>query len=179
MNENQRDAPIEVLAYDASWPAMFQAERMVLEVALAPWLTGPIEHIGSTAVPMLRAKPVIDIMAPVHTLETSRSAIGAATTAGYVYYPYKAEVMHWFCKPSAGHRTHHLQLVPIDSALWHQRLAFRDALRQSPALAAEYVELKMRLAQKFAQDREAYTDAKGPFVQRVLSELNVRGQSAT
>ncbi len=166
------DAPVEVVPYDDSWPARFRAERLLLEKVLAPWLAGSIEHIGSTAVPLLPAKPVIDIMAPVRTLEGSRGAIEAATEVGYVYYPYKAELMHWLCKPSPHLRTHHLHLVPFGSELWRRQLGFRDALRRSPALAAEYAELKVRLAERFRLDREAYTEAKAPFVQRVLSELN-------
>jgi GrpB-like predicted nucleotidyltransferase (UPF0157 family) len=177
--ENEREAPVEVVAYDASWPGKFEAERVVLEAALAPWLVGPIEHIGSTAVPLLAAKPVIDIMAPVQTLQASLPAIEAARRAGYVYHPYKSEVMHWFCKPSATHRTHHLHLVPLGSPLWRQRLAFRDALRRSPKLAAEYAELKQRLAERFPYDREAYTDAKAPFVHRVLSEISARVENAS
>jgi GrpB-like predicted nucleotidyltransferase (UPF0157 family) len=174
---NEPEAPVEVVSYDALWPLKFEAERSLLEVALARWLAGPIEHIGSTAVPLLPAKPVIDIMAPVFTLEASRPAIEAATAEGYVYYPYKAEIMHWLCKPSPWRRTHHLHLVPIGSQLWHQRLAFRDALRQSPTLVTEYAELKLRLAETFRLDREAYTEAKAPFVQRVLSEIRDHPES--
>jgi len=163
------EAPIEIVPYDPSWPQRFEAERAVLEVVLGPWLAGTVEHIGSTAVPRLAAKPVIDIMAPVRTLAASRPAIAAAMGAGYVHHPYRAEVMHWFCKPSSMQRTHHLHLVPLGSNLWHERLAFRDALRADPALAAEYAELKLRLAREFRLDREAYTDAKEPFVRRVLA----------
>ncbi len=163
------EAPVEVVSYDASWPAKFEAERLLLEVVLGPWLGGPIEHIGSTAVPLLAAKPVIDIMAAVHTLEASRCSIEPVAAVGYVYYPYKPDVMHWFCKPSARHRTHHLHLVPFESPLWQERIGFRNALRESPALAAEYAELKLQLAKKFRHDREAYTQAKTPFVERVLS----------
>ena len=76
--------------------------------------------------------------------------------------------MHWFCKPSAAFRTHHLHLVPFNSPLWIERLAFRDFLRKDPAVAAEYAELKGRLATQFEFDRESYTDAKGPFIQHVL-----------
>ena len=169
------DASIELAAYDPSWPLKFEAERALLETLLAPWLAGKIEHIGSTAVPLLPAKPIIDIAAPVHTLAASRPAIAAATGAGYAYWPYKAEVMHWFCKPSPQFRTHHLHLVPAGSPLWRERLAFRDALRASPALAAEYADLKRRLADQYRNDREAYTEAKTPFVQRVLARpLEVR-----
>lgn len=162
---------IEVLPYDPAWPDRFEHERRRLQAALAPWLIGPIEHIGSTAVPALPAKPVIDIMAPVHSLAASRPAIEAAAAIGYLHAPYKADVMHWLCKPSPALRTHHLHLVPFDSPLWRERLAFRDALRSQPALAAEYAALKLRLAQQHRDDREAYTDAKTPFVQGVLAGL--------
>ena len=162
------EAPIEVVPYDDRWPAAFERERVLLEQALAPWLAGLPEHIGSTAVPGLAAKPVIDIMAPVQSLAISRPAIDAARALGYVHYPYKPDVMHWFCKPSAEHRTHHLHLVPLDSALWRERLAFRDALRADAELRAAYQALKLDLAQRHRLDREAYTDAKAPFIEQVL-----------
>jgi len=151
---------------------MFDAERGALESILSSWLTGSIEHVGSTAVHGLDAKPVIDIMAPVQGLEESRPAIDVVTSAGYAYFPYKADVMHWFCKPSPTYRTHHLHLVPYESAHWQERLAFRDALRNSPELAAEYADLKYSLVEQFRHDREAYTDAKTPFVRRVLLKLS-------
>ena len=77
--------------------------------------------------------------------------------------------MHWLCKPSDAVRTHHLHLVPFGSPLWHDRLAFRDYLRRHPPIAAEYVALKRELAAKYEFDRSAYTDAKEPFVRRVLA----------
>src|SRR6185312_14066771 len=79
------DAPIEVVPYRPEWPAMFEAERAVLDTALAPWLVGPIEHIGSTAVPGLVAKPLIDIMASVESLEASLPAIDRLAEVGYCY----------------------------------------------------------------------------------------------
>ena len=164
------EAPIEVAPYDARWPAAFEQERALLAEALGPWLAGPPEHIGSTAVPGLAAKPVIDIMAPVHTLAASRPAIEAARELGYVHYPYKPDVMHWFCKPSAAHRTHHLHLVPLGSPLWRERLAFRDALRADPELRASYQALKLDLAQRHRLVREAYTNAKTPFIEQVLRQ---------
>lgn len=168
---SEASAPVEIVPHDNSWPAKFKAERSLLQATLAPWLAGPIEHIGSTAVSGLAAKPVIDIMVAVHSLEASRLAIAAVAQLGYVYFPYQADVMHWFCKPSPNLRTHHLHLVPIASPLWEQRLRFSDALRSNAALVAEYAELKLQLAQRFPVDREAYTDGKTPFIQRVLSRV--------
>lgn len=166
-----QEARIEVVPYTPAWPEMFAEEALLLGAALRPWLAGAIEHIGSTAVPGMAAKPVIDIMAPVVSLHDSRPAIQAVASLGYQFFPYKADVMHWFCKPSPMHRTHHLHLVPLHSALWRARLAFRDALRESPELAAQYRALKIRLAAQYATDREAYTEAKGPFIESVLDAV--------
>lgn len=162
------EAPVEIVQYDPLWPSKFEAERLSLKRVLAPWLGGPIEHVGSTAIPGMSAKPVIDIMAAVGSLEASRPAINALAETDYVYFPYHPDVMHWFCKPSAAFRTHHLHLVPLDSQRWIDCLAFRDVIRSDPALATEYASLKKRLAQEFKFDREAYTDGKAPFVERVL-----------
>lgn len=163
------DDPIVLAPPDPRWPAQFAAERDALAAALAPWLTGAPAHIGSTAVPGLPAKPVIDIMAPVASLEAARGAIDAAAALGYVHVPYRPELMHWFCKPGPVRRTHHLHLVPAGSALWRERLAFRDALRADDALRDAYAALKQRLAAAHTHDREAYTDAKTPFVAAVLA----------
>ncbi|HOB94684.1 MAG TPA: GrpB family protein [Aquabacterium sp.] len=163
------DDPIVLAPPDPRWAALFAAERDAIAAALAPWLAGAPEHIGSTAVPGLPAKPVIDIMAPVVSLDASRAAIAAAASLQYAYVAYQADRMHWFCKPGPVNRTHHLHLVPVGSALWRERLAFRDALRADTALRDAYADLKRRLAAAHPQDREAYTDAKGPFVAAVLA----------
>jgi GrpB-like predicted nucleotidyltransferase (UPF0157 family) len=169
LNISETEAPIVLSNYDPAWPGAFERERLLLAQHLGAWLAGPIEHIGSTAVPGLRAKPILDIMAGVHTLDGSLPAIPAAAGLQYVYYPYRADVMHWFCKPSPAVRTHHLHLVPIDSQVWVDRLVFRDHLRQHPTVAAEYAVLKASLAERYRADREAYTEAKAPFVARILS----------
>ena len=161
------EAPVELVSYDIAWPARFEEEREQLRRVLTPWLAGPIEHIGSTAIPGLAAKPVIDIMAGVDSLEGSRPAIAAAIGLGYCYFPYQAELKHWFCKPSPAFRTHHLHLVPIGSPQWIRPIAFRDYLKLHPDVAAEYEVLKRRLATEFRLDREAYTNAKGPFIDAV------------
>lgn len=167
-NAQHRDAPIQVVPYDESWPGMFEKERRILEGLLTQWLVGPVEHIGSTAVFGLAAKPVIDIMAGVTSLDESRPAIPVLATVGYVYFPYQPEQKHWFCKPSPAFRTHHLHLIPVGSKQWNEQLAFRNYLRQDSVAAREYAELKRLLATQYEFDREAYTEAKGPFIQRIL-----------
>lgn len=151
---------------------MFQSEKLFLERVAGEWLYGAIEHVGSTSVTGLVAKPVIDIMFGVRNLRDSMAAIEVLEKNGYCYAPYKTSVMHWFCKPSANHRTHHLHLVPFNSLLWHQRIEFRDALRSDKELAFEYVSLKRHLAAKYEKDRELYTDKKWPFIKRVLEQEN-------
>jgi GrpB-like predicted nucleotidyltransferase (UPF0157 family) len=161
------EAPVEIVPYDPAWPSKFQEEANVLRQALAPWLAGPIEHIGSTAVPGLAAKPVVDIMAGVRSLEESRPAIAAASELGYCYSPYQVEIEHWFCKPSLAFRTHHLHLIAVGTSQWLRPIAFREYLRAHSDVAAEYEALKRRLALEHHFDREAYTQAKHPFIDRI------------
>ena len=162
------EAPVEIVPYDPSWPVRFEEEAAILRRALVKWLVGPIEHIGSTAIPGIAAKPVIDIMAGVQTVEASRPAIAAATALGYCYAPYQVELEHWFCKPSFAFRTHHLHLIPVGSPQWIRTIAFRDYLRTHSGVAAEYEALKRELAEQYRHDREAYTQAKRPFIDRVI-----------
>jgi GrpB-like predicted nucleotidyltransferase (UPF0157 family) len=140
-----------------------------LEEAIGEWITGGIHHVGSTAVPGLEAKPTVDILAGVADLETSRACFEPLGGLGYLYAPYRSEEMHWFCKPGPTRRTHHLHLVPTGSRRFDDELAFRDRLRAEPEVAADYASLKQRLAARFADDREAYTDAKAEFIHGVLA----------
>jgi GrpB-like predicted nucleotidyltransferase (UPF0157 family) len=162
-------APIEIVDYDPLWPAKFAEERERLLRAIGRWLRGSIEHVGSTAVAGLRAKPVIDIMAGVESLPASRDAISVLGRLDYQYWPYKSDVMHWFCKPSDEYRTHHLHLVPLGSAVWLERLAFRDRLRADASARIDYATLKDELAARYRHDREAYTEGKTDFVRRIVA----------
>jgi GrpB-like predicted nucleotidyltransferase (UPF0157 family)/ubiquinone/menaquinone biosynthesis C-methylase UbiE len=164
------DSPLVVLVpYDDAWPAKFEAERDLLEAALEGWIYGGIEHVGSTSVPGLAAKPIIDIMVGVRDLEEGRGAFPALAELGYLYAPYKSQFMHWFCKPSVAVRTHHLYLMEKDHPEWRAHIAFRDHLRAHPETAEAYEQLKRELVQRFRNDREAYTRAKGEFVAQVVA----------
>jgi GrpB-like predicted nucleotidyltransferase (UPF0157 family)/GNAT superfamily N-acetyltransferase len=159
-----RDGRVELVAYDPAWPALYETERERLE----PLLPGALEihHIGSTAVPGLLAKPIIDIVALVDDLD---APIAALIGSGYQYArAFNATLSHrrFLCYPTASHRTHHLHLVD-DRPELERRLCFRDRLRADPALAAEYVALKRALAARYPEDREVYTEAKAPFIKRV------------
>lgn len=167
-SDDPPEAPVEIVRYDASWPRRFTEERDLLAQTLGHWIVGSIEHVGSTAVPGLDAKPVIDIMVGVQDLESSRAAIPVAERLGYSYAPYRPDVMHWFCKPSPAYRTHHLHLVPFQSRKWIEPIAFRDYLRAHSETATEYAVLKRSLADRFKFDRERYTEEKGPFIENIL-----------
>ena len=157
--------------YDSSWPVKFAAEKAYLISIVGDWNYGSIEHIGSTAVPNMVAKPIIDIMFGVKSLEESKPAINILQEHGYQYWPYKTEVMHWFCKPSDAFRTHHLHLVTFESPLWKERIQFRDILRSDKTVAARYASLKTELASLYKEDRETYTEKKWPFIQQVLRNI--------
>jgi GrpB-like predicted nucleotidyltransferase (UPF0157 family) len=162
------DEPIRIVAYDPQWPARFEHEQDLLNDAIKTWITGGIHHIGSTAVPSLAAKPIIDILVGVEDLAVSRGCFEPLAELEYLYAPYRSKEMHWFCKPHPNRRTHHLHLVPTASSRFRDELAFRDSLRANPEIAMEYAALKHGLADRFPQDREAYTDAKADFIHRVL-----------
>jgi len=108
-------------------------------------------------------------MAGVESLDGSRPAIPLLKEIQYCYFPYRPDSMHWFCKPSPAFRTHHLHLAPFESSLWFERLAFRNYLQQHADIAAEYGELKRKLAEQYRFDREAYTDAKQPFIEWIVT----------
>ena len=167
--------PVRIVPYDPAWPARFEEERAALTRALGDAATGGIHHVGSTAVPGLDAKPVIDILVGVADLASARACIERVAPLGYLYAPYRADEMAWFCTPSPLRRTHHLYLVPTGSPAYEARLAFRDRLRTDAPTAREYAALKHRLAAELGHDREAYTRAKAGFVEAVLSRVTGQG----
>lgn len=167
--------PITVAPYDANWPSRFDTERAELEHLLAPWLVDGVHHIGSTAIPGLSAKPIIDMMAGIRDLSEAEGAIPVLEAHGYRHAPHRPEAL-WFHKPQSeahAERTHHLHLTEQGSALWRERLTFRDALRADTALRDEYQELKLRLAGAHGDDIKAYTADKRAFVTRVLAAHGV------
>jgi GrpB-like predicted nucleotidyltransferase (UPF0157 family) len=164
---------IHLVAYDPQWPVRFERERVLLQDAIGPWIAGGIHHAGSTAVPGLDAKPIIDILVGVEDLAVSRACFEPLAGLEYLHAPYRSEEMHWFCKPDPGQRTHHLHLVPTDSSRFRDELAFRDRLRVDSEIAKEYAALKRRLADRFSRNREAYTDAKADFIDRVLGRAAI------
>lgn len=161
---------IKIVAYDPEWPARFKEERSALADAIGDFATGGIHHVGSTAVPGLDAKPIIDILAGVESLEASRPAFDPLGRLGYMYAPYLADEMQWFCKPHPNRRTHHLHLAPVSGQRYRDELDFRDRLRANPDLAKRYADLKRSFARRFEYDREGYTQARAAFITEALPD---------
>ena len=170
---------MRIVPHDPAWPARFEEERAALAELLGDVVTGGIHHVGSTAVPGLAAKPIVDIQVGVADLETARSCIEPLAALDYVYAPYRVEEIAWFCKPSPQRRTHHLHLVPVDAPRFRAVLEFRDLLRSDPEVAREYEALKRRLAAELGHDREAYTRAKQPFVSDALERARLARRTRT
>lgn len=157
---------------DPGWPAEFESERALLAHVLQEWLVEGIHHIGSTSVPDLPAKPIIDMIAGVRHLGQADPAEAALADTGYRRVPHRTDAV-LFVKAPGGVDTRHLHLTVPGSDLWRERLVFRDALRGDPALRQEYRDLKVELLRR--SGGEPYgASGKREFVRRVLAEAGVR-----
>ena len=161
-----------VVPYDPGWPAAFERERERLQPALGP-LALRIEHNGSTAVPGLAAKPVIDIQISVARLHPMAHA-PALARLGYIHVPHADDaVCPFYHRPAAWPHTHHVHVVEAGSEEERRTLAFRDYLREHADAARDYEALKRRIAQEFTGDdfasREAYAGAKTAFIIRIAA----------
>jgi len=159
---------VRIVDYDPNWPAVYQAEEKAILQAAGEWLVD-IQHLGSTSVPGLAAKPVIDMMAAVSRLEDARNIVGPLAALSYHYVPeYEVEMpeRRYFRKGRRGGEgdKYHLHVVEPNTEFWNRHLAFRDYLRAHPEAAREYAELKRRLAVEHGTDVDAYTDAKSEFI---------------
>jgi GrpB-like predicted nucleotidyltransferase (UPF0157 family) len=160
---------VRVVPYDSSWPSLFaaEAERLRRHFATAG-LSLVLEHTGSTAVPGLAAKPIIDILAGYPEGAVVTEYIGAFTGADYVHRGEQGIPGREFFR-RGDPRSYHVHLTAIGSSFWRDHLTFRDRLRADNALRDAYAALKHDLAARFPQDREAYIEGKGSFVNGVLA----------
>jgi GrpB-like predicted nucleotidyltransferase (UPF0157 family) len=172
MPTSRTDQPVVIADPDSRWPAVFETQRARLAEVLAPGAR--VEHVGSTSVPGLGAKPIVDILVGVDRLSDVERCIPEIEALGYEYVPdYEAELpqRRFFRRDEAGKRAQHLHAVEVDSDFFRDHLAFRDALRADPKLARAYETLKRELAGRFGRDRESYSDAKTLFVEAVLEKV--------
>ena len=169
---------VVLVPYDPEWPRRFDEERRIL-VEVFAGTTAVVEHVGSTAVPGLGAKPVIDVMVGLPTLALAEERIPALEAVGYEYVPdYETQFpeRRYFRKPRLGPRRFHVHCVVMGSDSWIRHIAFRDYLRGHPEVAAAYHDLKTDLATRVT--KAEYTEAKRPFIENVLaSAIGGRVQS--
>lgn len=168
---------VAISDYDPQWPLLFEAEKHHLQQILPAGSVGRIEHFGSTAVPGLAAKPIVDMLVEVRSLLDVRDTLAAILEAqGYEYFwrpgaPGGNDIAYaWFIKRGAnGRRTHHIHMLSPNSPDW-SRLTFRDYLRAHPDAAQAYAALKRRIAAEHPDDRIAYARAKTEFIERVTEQ---------
>ena len=170
---------VAIVPYDPRWPELFRREKEHLLSCLPAELIRRVEHFGSTAVPGLAAKPVVDVLVEVSDLQPTRTRIPPLLESqGYDYFwrpthgddgpPFYA----WFIKrdPTTGVRTHHIHMVEASFVEHWDRLLFRDYLAEHPGVAKAYESLKVRLASTAPKDRVAYTRGKTEFVVNVTQQ---------
>jgi GrpB-like predicted nucleotidyltransferase (UPF0157 family) len=170
-----------VVPYDTLWPALFRREAEHLRSCISSGLMRRIEHFGSTAIPGLAAKPIIDMLVEVTSLRAARTKIAPILQEqGYDYFwrpTFDDDVPPWYAffikRAKSGVRSHHIHMVTRRCTFQEHwdRLLFRDYLIAHPRIAREYERLKLDLAVTHPGDRVAYTRGKGAFISRVMAEV--------
>ena len=172
---------INIAPYDPAWPSRFAAEAERIRHAFGD-LALRIEHVGSTSVPGLAAKPIVDIQVSVRSLEPRDFYHTRLADLGYTHFPLGAFdlVYPFFKRPAGWPSTHHAHLCVAGSRQEREHLAFRDYLRRNPAVAAEYVALKRKLASAHdgltMESQERYSLSKTEFVSKVLGRAAAEAQ---
>ena len=163
-----RRGSVRLTPYQAKWKELYEEEAARLRTALGKKMLR-LEHVGSTAVDGMEAKPLIDMIAAVGNLEEARSLVPVLEGLGYEHRgDGSVEGRIFFAKGPRDRRTHHLSLTETRSDHWQRSLLFRDYLRAHPEVAIEYRKLKQKLAREYREDRESYTAGKNRFIEQVL-----------
>ena len=162
--EERFDPAVQIVDYDPAWPEMAAAEIARVRTALGT-VAVRIEHVGSTAVPGLAAKPIVDLQVSVREVEPRARYVGPLEDLGYLFAPdSESPDFHFFGRPAERPRTHHLHVCEAGSEHELRHLAVREYLRTHPDEAARYGELKRRLVARHPRDRLAYIEGKEDFV---------------
>lgn len=159
---------VKLAPYQMEWPSLFEQEADLLYSVLGESALH-IEHIGSTSIYGMSAKPIIDMMVAVASLIEARSFVPKVESLGYEFRP-DDEVADrlFFAKGPHSNRTHHLSLAEPTSEFYREKILFREYLRAHGEVAEEYRKLKEELAEKYSQNRASYTEGKREFVEEVL-----------
>jgi len=163
---------VHLKPFHKAWPDIFKKEQNHLAGIMTNYPLR-IEHIGSTSVEGLMAKPIIDIMIGVTDFSSLSEIIKQLTIYDYLY---KGELgitdRHFFKKLKDGKTIFHLHLCLLHSSFWAEHLLFRDVLRNNEKIRNEYTELKISLAERYPEDREKYTESKGEFIMNVIKNFS-------
>ena len=160
--------PIVIVDYDANWSHQYEQEKSQVITALGDSIAD-IQHIGSTSVPGLAGKPVIDMLLGLKQIPPSPTQVLSLENLGYLYLSeFGIPERHYFRRGMP--RTHQIHAVRIDSGFWQRHILFRDYLRVHPQAAQEYEALKRKLAVEFSHDRDRYTDSKTPLIEQILMQ---------
>lgn len=161
-------APVIVVDYDPAWPSLYEAERKRILDAVGDKILS-VEHVGSTSVPGLGAKPIIDIIAGVNSKLAADECVELLKPVGYTDVTPEDSPEWFYCLGRGPHSVgYHLHLVLEGSPFQLKHIVFRDYLRSHPEAAAEYYELKKRLSTQYRENRVAYTESKTGFIDAVM-----------
>ena len=159
---------VELKPYNPKWKELFKHERELISTTLSDFLVD-IQHIGSTAIPAIVSKPIIDIAVAIDDLSNIEQVITLLEEEGYEYRGEQGiPDRHLFVKGGEESRTHHIHVMDNTSFEWKKHILFRDYLIQHPSEAKQYSKLKKKLASEFEFDRGKYTDGKDEFIQRII-----------
>lgn len=169
----QRQDQILQTSYNAAWPSLANNEISAIKAALPADCVLDIQHVGSTAIPGITAKPIIDIQLAVPSLAAMKIiAVPALQKLGYEYWSENPDPGRMFfvkgMPPYGSARTHHVHIVELSSPHWQDKIDFRDYLIAHPQMAEQYSALKLQLTELYRHDREQYAKAKTEFVKNVL-----------
>jgi GrpB-like predicted nucleotidyltransferase (UPF0157 family) len=164
---------VVIVNYDPQWPKLFEKERKLIKEALGDKVRA-IEHIGSTAVPNLGGKNIVDIMAGVDNIDEANECLSPLERIGYKDVTPQPGNREWYYCLGKGHHSvgYHLHLVKFESEHWKRHIIFRDRLRKNPKIARDYFNLKKQYASKYGTDRLGYTEAKSAFIESVIATAN-------
>ena len=164
---------VSIVNYNPNWKTNFESEYQLLTASIEEDEVF-IEHIGSTSIEGMGAKPIIDMMMGLKNFETSRQHVTAIKAIGYEHVTKHDHLIpnrRYFTKKKDGIKTHHLHVVEYQSEIWNRHLEFRDYLRSNPDARSEYYDLKLNLAKRNWNSGSEYADAKSEFIQAILQKI--------
>ena len=168
---------VQLKQYNPKWEELFKYESRLISSAISNLLVD-IQHIGSTAIPNIVAKPIIDIAGAIDSLENIDKIIVPLYGIGYTYRGEQGiPGRHLFVKGGEGYRTHHFHIMQKDHYEWKKHILFREYMREHPQEAKQYSELKQKLFIKYGNDREKYTDSKSDFIENIIEKAKQKYQS--